>query len=115
MSKRQRKESDSPLGSFEEHVMLAIARLKKQAYAVNVRREIEARTDREVAMGAVYATLDSLEAYELVASWRESIDELPRRMFALTPDGIAALAQTREMRERLWQGLDLVKVATRPS
>lgn len=42
--------------------MLAIARLRKEAYAVNVRREIEARTDREIAMGAVYATLDRLEA-----------------------------------------------------
>jgi PadR family transcriptional regulator PadR len=113
MSKRQRKESDSPLGSFEEHVMLAIARLSKQAYAVNVRREIEARTDREVAMGAVYATLDRLEAKGLIASRRDTVDELPRRMFALTVDGIAALTQTRHMRERLWQGLDLRKVATR--
>jgi PadR family transcriptional regulator PadR len=113
MSKRQRRESDSPLGSFEEHVMLAVARLRSDAYAVNVRREIEARTDREVAMGAVYATLDRLEAKELVASWRESIDELPRRMFALTTEGVAALAQTRKMREHLWQGLDLRKIATR--
>lgn len=94
--------------------MLAIARLRKDAYAVNVRREIEARTDREVAMGAVYATLDRLEAKKLVASWRESVDELPRRMFALTTDGVAALVQTRAMRERLWHGLDLRKTATRP-
>jgi PadR family transcriptional regulator, regulatory protein PadR len=115
MSKRQRRESESPLGSFEEHVMLAIARLKREAYAVNVRREIEARTDRQVAMGAVYATLDRLEAKQLVASWRESVDDLPRRMFALTTEGIAALAQTREMRDRLWHGLDLRKIATRPT
>jgi PadR family transcriptional regulator PadR len=113
MSKRQRGESDSPLGSFEEHVMLAIARLRKQAYTVNLRREIQARTDREVAMGAVYATLDRLEAKKLVASWRESVDELPRRMFALTTAGVAALAQTREMRDRLWHGLELRKIATR--
>jgi PadR family transcriptional regulator PadR len=64
-------------------------------------------------MGAVYATLDRLEAKKLVASWRENVDQLPRRMFALTTDGIAALVQTREMRERLWHGLDLRKLATR--
>ncbi|HZI40840.1 MAG TPA: helix-turn-helix transcriptional regulator [Gemmatimonadaceae bacterium] len=113
MSKRQPRDSDSPLGSFEEHVMLAIARVRKEAYAVNVRREIEARTDREIAMGAVYATLDRLEAKELVASWRESVDQLSRRMFALTTEGIAALAETRNMRDRLWHGLDLRKIATR--
>jgi len=93
--------------------MLAIARVRKEAYAVNVRREIEARTDREIAMGAVYATLDRLEAKELVASWRESVDQLSRRMFALTTEGIAALAETRNMRDRLWHGLDLRKIATR--
>lgn len=93
--------------------MLAIARLKKgEAYAVNVRREIEARTDREVAMGAVYATLDRLEAKNLVTSRREAVDELPRRMFALTTAGIATLAHTRSMRDRLWDGLDLRKIAT---
>lgn len=95
--------------------MLAVARLRREAYAVSVRREIEARTDREVAMGAVYATLDRLEAKKLVASWRETVDQLPRRMFALTTEGIAALAQTREMRDRLWQGLDVRKIATGPA
>ena len=35
-----------------------------------VRREIEAVTGREVAIGAVYATLDRLEAKRLVASER---------------------------------------------
>lgn len=113
MSKRKREETDSPLGSFEEHVMLAIARLRAQAYAVNVRREIEARTDREIAMGAVYATLDRLEAKKLVASWREDVGDLPRRMFALTSEGVASLVQTRAMRDRLWQGLDLRKIALR--
>ena len=52
---------------------------------------------------------------ELVVSWRENVDNLSRRMFALTTEGIAALAQTREMRDRLWHGLDLRKIATGPT
>jgi PadR family transcriptional regulator PadR len=102
-----------PLGSFEEQVMLAVARLKSEVYAVTVRREIEDQTGRQIAMGAVYATLDRLEAKRLVSSKRETIDGLSRRAFALTTDGVEALVQTRAMRERLWSGLDLQKLASR--
>lgn len=45
------------LGEFEHVVILAVLRLGDQANGVTVRREIEARTKREVSIGAVYATL----------------------------------------------------------
>ena len=50
----------TPLGEFELLVLLAVMRLKGEAYAVPVREEIEARTGRAVARGAVYMTLDRL-------------------------------------------------------
>ena len=53
--------SDNSLGVFEELVMLAVLHAREDAYGMNVRREIETRTDRDVAIGAVYATLDRLE------------------------------------------------------
>lgn len=46
------------LGEFEHIELLAVLRLGDQAYSVTVRREIEARTKREVSIGAVYAILD---------------------------------------------------------
>jgi hypothetical protein len=42
--------------------MLAVMRLGTDAYGMTVRREIEARTGREISIGAVYATLERLEA-----------------------------------------------------
>ena len=62
--------SDSPLGTFEEQVLLAIVRTGDDAFGMNVRREIEGVTGRDVAIGAVYATLDRLEAKRLVRSFR---------------------------------------------
>ncbi|HLL84145.1 MAG TPA: helix-turn-helix transcriptional regulator [Longimicrobium sp.] len=104
--------SDAPLGTFEEQVMLAVMRTRRTedgAYGMAIRRELEDVTGREVAIGAVYATLDRLEAKELVASERgESAAGASRRMFAVTPRGARALADSREMRERLWLGVDLV-------
>ena len=49
------------LGEFEQIVLLAVARLGAEAYGMEIRREIEQRTERAVTIGAVYATLDRLE------------------------------------------------------
>jgi PadR family transcriptional regulator len=113
MKKSSSAAESAPLGSFEEQVMLAVVRMGDDAYGVTVRREIESQTDRQVAMGAVYATLDRLEAKRLVASTRETVDGMSRRMFVVTPRGIGALLQTRSMRESLWAGIDLRKLGMR--
>ena len=87
--------------------MLAVLHARDDAYGMNVRREIEARAGREVAIGAVYATLDRLEAKGLIASARVPGDGGSRRVFALTSAGTRALIETRTVRDRLWQGVDL--------
>ena len=97
----------SPLGVLEEQVLVAVIRTQQEAYGMNVRREIERVTGRELAIGAVYATLDRLEAKGLLASSRVRADGPSRRLFAMTPEGARALADTRAMRERLWQGVDV--------
>ena len=99
----------APLGSFEEQVLLAVLRTG-EAYGMSVRREIETATGRGVAIGAVYATLDRMEAKGLVESVRPALGERSRRVFAVTPEGARALAATRAMRDRLWQGIDLRRV-----
>lgn len=99
--------SDSPLGIFEEQVMVAVLRTWSEAYGMNVRREIENVTGRELAIGAVYATLDRLEAKGLVLSRREDVAGQSRRVFTVQRAGLLALSDTRAMRERLWQGVDL--------
>lgn len=102
--------NDVPLGSFEEQVMLAVLRTGEEAYGMGVRREIERRTGRELTIGAVYATLDRLEAKGMVVSARTPAGAASRRVFAVTPAGARALAETRAMRERLWQGVDLARL-----
>ena len=100
----------SPLGVLEEQVLVAVVRTQGDAYGMNVRREIERVTGRELAIGAVYATLDRLEAKGLLASRRVHTD-VSRRCFALTAAGTRALSETYELRQRLWQGIDPRKLA----
>jgi len=51
----------SPLGDFEQLVLLALVRLGAGAYGATIRREIEERTGRELGISAVYTTLQRLE------------------------------------------------------
>jgi PadR family transcriptional regulator PadR len=110
--KRHKRVAPVQLGAFEEQVMLAVvrmARLSNEAYGMNVRRELEEVTERDVTIGSVYATLDRLEAKGLVASNRvpAAADVTSRRIFAVTTPGAHSLALTRTVRDRLWSGINL--------
>ena len=96
------------LGSLEEQVMLAVLRTGDEAYGMNVRRELEDVTGRDVTIGSVYATLDRLEAKGYVTSARSTGGDAPsRRIFEVTKPGHLSLALTRATRERLWAGVRL--------
>src|SRR5499426_3412396 len=85
------------LGEFEQMVLLALVRLGPDAYGATIRREIEARTGRDLAISAVYVTLDRLETKGLVRSRvGEPTPERGgrrRRHFVLLPAGRRAIAQ----------------------
>ena len=99
--------SDTPLGVFEEQILLAVTRLDGSGHGMAVRRELERLTERDLAVGAVYATLDRLEAKGFVRSRRAMIDDGERRVFSTTASGARALASSRAVRERLWKGVNL--------
>ena len=96
-----------PLGVLEEQILVAVLRTRDEAYGMEVRREIERVTGRDLAIGAVYATLDRLEAKGLLRSRRTFSDGPSRRLFELSRAGARALVETRAMRERLWQGIEV--------
>jgi PadR family transcriptional regulator, regulatory protein PadR len=99
------------LGEFEQMVMLAIVRLGADAYGSTIRREIEERTDRSIAIGALYTALDRLERKGFVQSTMS--DPTPqrggraKRYFRLRPAGATALRRSREALTRMWTGVEL--------
>jgi PadR family transcriptional regulator PadR len=96
-----------PLGVLEEQILVAVLRVRDAAFGMSVRREIKRVTGRDLAIGAVYATLDRLEAKGAVRSRRVANDGASRRSFEVTRIGIRALAETQAMRQRLWKGVEL--------
>jgi PadR family transcriptional regulator PadR len=57
------------LGEFEYLLLTAAVRLGENAYGAAIRQEIEAATGRPCSIGALYTTLDRLEAKGLVQTW----------------------------------------------
>src|ERR1700704_4967734 len=99
------------LGEFEYLLITAAARLKDGAYGAAIREEIEAATGRKCSIGALYTTLDRLEAKGLLKTWMG--DATPqrggraKRVVHVTPKGVRAAkdfydAVTRVSRGASW-------------
>src|SRR5262245_54787427 len=101
------------LGEFEQSVLLAIAHLRDDAYGVTIRREIESRTKRSVAVGALYTALDRLERKGYVAS--RMSDPTPerggrsKRHFRVLAAGVRALRGSRDRLASMWKGLESLR------
>ena len=97
------------LAQFELMVVAAVARLGNDAFAVNVRREIEERSGRPAAMGAVYAALGRLEDKRLLRHRLEDPGRFPgskaRKRFLVTAAGRRELVEAATILTRMLDGL----------
>ena len=100
------------LGEFEQLVLLAVLCASQgdaQAYGVTIHAELERRTRRRVARGAVYMTVDRLEKKGLLSSYlTEPLAERggrARRCYRVTKPAMAALRESRRALLSLWEGL----------
>jgi len=96
------------LGSFEQAVLLAIVRLESGAYGRAILKEVQVRLERDVAAGAVQATLERLERKGLVRSKVGSgtpiRDGRARRFYTVLSEGLRALDEARKTHETIWRG-----------
>ena len=99
------------LGEFEQIVLLAVLRLKAEAYGASIRAEIAERTGREPTSGALYTTLDRLEKKGLLKSRiGESTPQRggrAKRYYHLTASGTVAITRSQRAFRNMLQGLKL--------
>ena len=98
------------VGEFEQLVLLSLLRLGDEGYALKLRAELSTIANRNISRGALYRTLDRLEEKGMVEWELEETDipkrgGKPRRRFAVSKTGIAALRESRDTLLRLWSGL----------
>lgn len=90
----------------EEIVLLAVWKLKEDAYGVAIRKALSESTQRIFPYGTLYSALDKLTKKGLITKF--SSDPLPRRggrrryYYSVTPQGISALKKALELKRLIW-------------
>src|ERR1700750_2168394 len=79
------------VGEFEFLILSAAAHLGEEAYGAAMREVIETKGGRTCSLGALYITLDRLEAKGLVETWMSAPTQLrggrAKRMVRVTGEG----------------------------
>ena len=93
----------------EEFLLLAVWRLKENAYGVAIRNQIKEATGKTWAYGALFVMLGRLEKKGCLTSY--FADPSPqrggksKRIFQLSPQGVEALLEVRKAQESVWAGI----------
>ena len=93
----------------EEYVLLAIWRLRGDAYSLKLQREIHRISGEKWSLGTIYAPLERLEKRGYIASFFS--DTTPerggrqKRIYELTSEGKKALDRIKEVHESFWEDL----------
>lgn len=99
------------LGTFEQSVLLSILGLGGEAYGRAILNGVQESLRRNVSAGAVYSTLERLEASGLVTSKLAVGTPVrggrARRYYAVAAAGRRALSETRRALTAIWKNVKL--------
>ena len=96
----------------EELVLLAIYRLEKEAYLVNIREYLNKNTSKRWSVGNVYVPLDRMsKSGFLEMTIGPPINKRGGksiRYYKLTRQAIQALLHIKKVNDTMWDGIDLL-------
>lgn len=89
--------------------LLAICRLKDNAYGVTIKRQVTKDTGKTHTYGTLYSALDQLfkKGYVIKRAGPPTSERGGRSkiFYRLTPEGIRALQAARELQREIWKGI----------
>jgi len=97
------------LTKHEELILLAILRLRENAYIITLRKHIKEISGKSINYGSLCNTLSTLIRKGYIKSGES--DPLPRQggrrkvLYFLTGEGRKALKQAYDIQQRAWEGL----------
>jgi len=98
----------------EEFLLLAVWRLKENAYGVTIRNQIKEATGKTWSYGALFVMLCRLEKKGYLTSHFADPSSQrggkSKRIFQLSPQGIKALKEVRKAHESVWSGIEELTV-----
>jgi DNA-binding PadR family transcriptional regulator len=104
----------SLLSRTEETILLAVWRLKENAYGVTIADMLSKTSGKQWVLGAVYVPLERLEKKGYMSSYLgDSTNQRggrSKRLYRLTKVGLKALISTKNMEKSLWQDISVVNL-----
>ena len=102
------------LSRSDELLLLAVYRLKKDAYSFTIRSQLKKVTGKSWAYGALYISLERLAEKGYLSSYlSEPTSERggkSKRIYNLTNEGIKVLNEIKEVEKTMWEGLGDLKI-----
>ena len=94
------------LGEFEELVLLSVASLDDNAYAVSIQQELKERAERYANVSAIHTALYRMEDKGFLESFKGGAvarrGGKAKRLFRVTTLGLNVLRDARKVRESFW-------------
>ena len=94
----------------EEFLLLAVWRLKDDAYGVEIRKQMKRAAGKTWAYGALFVMLQRLEKKGYLKSYFTEPSSYrggkSKRIFQLTSQGIKALKEVRKVQKSVWSGIE---------
>lgn len=96
------------LNLTEEMVLLAVWKLKGDAYGVTIRRQLSDSTKRIFPYGTLYSALDKLARNGYVSRMESDPEPVrggrSKKYYSITPKGVEALRGALQLRRSMWDG-----------
>ena len=97
------------LTKAEETLLLAILRLKDNAYGVTINKQVSESSKKNYSMGALYFALDQLlrkgHVNKTIRHFYHEKGGRSRTYYTLTENGKKALWKVRNYQKSLWKGI----------
>lgn len=97
------------LGEFEELVLLTVVVLQKDAYGVEIKRELEERLNEKLSVGSIQSALKRMEQKGFLTSeFGEATKKRGgkrKRIYCATPYAHKMLAEIKHVRNGLWEAI----------
>ena len=100
----------------EEIILIAICRLGGSVHGAAIRDEMTELSQKEIVYGTLYNSLEYLIRKDYVTAVKG--EPTPERggkrktIYSITPEGKAALIDTRKMHDKLWKGMPNLRMDT---
>ena len=95
-------------------MLLAIWRLKDNAYGVTIAESLTRITDKNWALGAIYVPLERLEnkgyLFSFLGKATNRRGGRSKRLYKLTATGLTALIETKTLEHTIWQDISIASL-----